>query len=63
MLPRLEMFKEVIFTPRIIAFNESFVPVGKKTSGPTAVVWHEAIVGRSKEDIISTFYGLLLVCT
>ncbi|KAG5866606.1 hypothetical protein JTB14_035084 [Gonioctena quinquepunctata] len=27
MLPRADMFKEVIFTPRIIAFNESFVPV------------------------------------
>ncbi|KAG5858450.1 hypothetical protein JTB14_009918 [Gonioctena quinquepunctata] len=31
MLPRADMFKEVIFTPRIIAFNESFVPVGKFT--------------------------------
>jgi hypothetical protein len=30
MLPRAEMFKEVIFIPHLIAFNESFVPVGKK---------------------------------
>ncbi|CAH1106646.1 unnamed protein product [Psylliodes chrysocephalus] len=60
MLPRIEMFKEAIFTPRIIAFNESFVPVGKKQSGPTAVLWHEAVSGRSKEDQISTFYAFLL---
>ena len=30
MLPRCDMFKEIIFTPGIIAFNEYFVPVGKK---------------------------------
>ena len=30
MLPRMECFKEVIFARRIIAFNESFVPVGSK---------------------------------
>ncbi|XP_031339601.1 uncharacterized protein LOC116168085 [Photinus pyralis] len=61
MLPRLEMFKEVIFTPRIVAFNESFVPIGKKQQlGPTAVIWHEAISGRSAKDIISTFYAFLL---
>ena len=29
MLPRLEMFKTVLFTRWIIAFNECFVPVGK----------------------------------
>nr|CAH7757171.1 unnamed protein product [Callosobruchus chinensis] len=33
MLPRAEMFKEVIFTPRVIAFNESFVPVGAYSKG------------------------------
>lgn len=36
MLPRIEMFKEAIFTPRIIAFNESFVPVGKKVVRPNS---------------------------
>nr|CAI5821537.1 unnamed protein product [Callosobruchus analis] len=43
MLPRAEMFKEVIFTPRVIAFNESFVPVGaySKNFKPLAVIWHE----------------------
>lgn len=61
MLPRCEMFKEVIFVPRIIAFNESIVPIGRKHKQfPTAVVWHEAISGRSKEDIISAFYAFFL---
>ncbi|CAG9773557.1 unnamed protein product [Ceutorhynchus assimilis] len=61
MLPRCEMFKEVIFVPRIIAFNESIVPIGKKHKKfPTAVVWHEALSGRSKEDIISAFYAFFL---
>jgi len=29
MLLRMEMFKSVLFTRRIIAFNETFVPTGK----------------------------------
>ncbi|KAF9417607.1 hypothetical protein HW555_005314 [Spodoptera exigua] len=38
MLPRIDMFKAAIFCPRIIAFNESFVPLGptKSTSQPFA---------------------------
>lgn len=63
MLPRLNMFKAVIFCPRIIAFNESFVPIGgSKDNGqpkfwkPEAAIWHEAISGRLKEDIISAFF-------
>ncbi|KAK9722975.1 hypothetical protein QE152_g19405 [Popillia japonica] len=59
MLRRLEMFKEVIFTPRIIAFNQNFVVTGKH-SLRTAAIWHEAIAGRSKEDITSTFFAFLL---
>lgn len=61
MIPRLDMFKDVIFTPRIIAFNESFVPVGKKRKQyPWAMIWHEAIRGRSKDDIISTYYAFFM---
>nr|CAH7754007.1 unnamed protein product [Callosobruchus chinensis] len=61
MLPRAEMFKEVIFTPRVIAFNESFVPVGAYSKGfkPLAVIWHEGVRDR-KKDLISTFYAFLL---
>ncbi|CAG9773648.1 unnamed protein product [Ceutorhynchus assimilis] len=62
MLPRCEMFKSVIFTGRLVAYNESFVPVGSKNKNlrPTATIWHEAIRGRKKEDIISTFYKFFL---
>lgn len=61
MLPRMEMFKEIIFTPRIIAFNESFVPLGKKIkSNPYAIIWHEAISGRAKDDIVSAYYAFFL---
>lgn len=60
MLPRAEMFKKVIFTRRIIAYHESFVPVGKVSSHkPVACIWHEGITGRNKEDSISTFYIFL----
>ena len=37
MLPRLEMYKEM-FYPRIICFNESFVPLGKTKHYPFAVL-------------------------
>lgn len=62
MLPRCDTFKEIIFTPRLVAFNESFVIAGdkarkSKNTRNTAVIWHEAIRGRSKEDLISTFYA------
>uniref|UniRef100_A0A6P7FI53 Uncharacterized protein LOC114330444 n=1 Tax=Diabrotica virgifera virgifera TaxID=50390 RepID=A0A6P7FI53_DIAVI len=61
MLHRMDTFKEIIFTPRIIAFNQSFVPLGTRSKQyPFAVVWHEAISGRSKKDIVSAFYAFLL---
>lgn len=63
MLPRADMFKEVIFIPRLIVFNESFVPVGPandKEKKPLAVIWHEGIAGRKKEDIVSTFHTFFL---
>jgi len=51
MLPCLDMFKNVLVTQRIIAFNESFVPLGKKQElRPLAVIWHEAKAGRERED-------------
>lgn len=57
----MEAFKEIIFTPRIIAFNESFVPLGKRSNlRPCAVIWHEALAGRSRDDMISTFYTYFL---
>lgn len=62
MLPRLDMFKSVIFTPRIIAFNESFVPLGTHSQQKTvATIWHEAVAGRKKEDIISSFHQFFIL--
>jgi len=60
-LPRLDMFKNVLFTRRIIAFNESFVPTGNQQElRPLAVIWHEAIAGRKREDIISAFHAFFI---
>lgn len=61
MLPRCDTFKEVIFVPRLVAYNESFIPGGKNPKvAPFAAVWHEATAGRSKKDIISAFYKYFL---
>jgi len=61
MLPRLDTFKSALFTRRIIAFNESFVPLGNsKHCQSYAVLWHEAVAGRKKEDLVSAFYSFLL---
>lgn len=60
MLPRVDTFKKVIFTKRLSLYNESFVPLGKKSPvNPFAVLWHEGISGRNQEDIISAFYAFL----
>ena len=59
LLPRLPGYKESIFTSRLIAFNLSFVPLGKTKSNKcsnksaVAVCWHEGIMGRKDEDICS----------
>lgn len=62
MLPRMEQFKRAIFTRRLSVYHESFVPVGKHQSSrkPFAAVWHEAISGRNKEDLISAYYAFFL---
>lgn len=60
MLPRLDMFKKVIFCPRIIAFNHSFVPIGTNKGEnklPVALLWHEGLTGRQKEDIVTMYYN------
>ncbi|KAK5645946.1 hypothetical protein RI129_004410 [Pyrocoelia pectoralis] len=55
----MDQYKVVLFTPRIILFNESFVPVGTNQGHlkPIGAIWHEGIAGRRKEDIISCFYS------
>lgn len=58
MLPRLEMFKQIIFAPRLTTYNQTFAPVGKKSKQkPFAVLWHSALRGRNKEEMVSTFYA------
>lgn len=63
MLPRMEGFKVVVFTRRIIVFNESFVPLKKTTKNnlPVAIIWHEGVSGRKKEDIISAFHAFFKI--
>lgn len=61
MLPRMDNFKVAIFTKRVIAFNESFVPIGPRSSTkPLAVIWHEGVSGRKQEDLTSCYYAFFL---
>lgn len=62
MLPRIDEFKAALFTRRLVAFNESFIPVGKQQLylRPLAVIWHEAVSGRKREDITSAFHAFLM---
>jgi hypothetical protein len=53
-----------VFTRRIIVLNESFIPVGTKgIHSPYAVLWHEAVAGLKKEDIVSAFHFIFLAQT
>ena len=54
MIPKMP-HKVCIFTPRVIAFNQTFSPIGAATKPGLAVVWDESTAGRNKEDIASTF--------
>lgn len=62
MLPRMDTFKCTIFCPRLVAYNETFVPLGQFTNANPvlAVVWHDAVAGRKQEDIVSTFRAYML---
>ena len=63
MLPRLPDIKTCIFTKRIIAFNETFTPLGgnckSKPGKPIGILWHEAVTGRDAGDIASAYYKLI----
>lgn len=61
MLPRMDTFKTALFTQKIIAFNETFAPVGKnQKENPLAVLWHKAVARRKKEELVSTFHHFFL---
>ena len=57
MLPRMEQFKDAIFTRRLCVFNETFAGLGARKN--FATIWHEAIAGRQDEDIASAYYVFL----
>ena len=60
LLPRLEQYKRCLFTRRVVAINQSFVPIGtQKGEKPRGVLWHEAICGRNDEDVASAFFKVL----
>lgn len=63
MLPRMETFKQVLFTQRISAYNKSFAPIGsfKNVKIPMlATIWHEGISGRKQEQIINAYHQFFL---
>lgn len=61
MLPRIDTFKSVLFSKRILVYNESFVPVGKKSKMKiSSVVWYDGISGRCKEDLDDAYHVFFL---
>lgn len=60
LLPKLD--SSLIFTRRLVAFNQSFIPLGIIESNirPIVFLWHEGIAGRQQEDIISVFHQFFL---
>lgn len=62
LLPKKDGIKEVLFTPRLVCFNETFAVAGQ--SSPDLknylCVWHEAERGRKSPDIASTFFNFLM---
>jgi hypothetical protein len=60
MLPRMPGVKTAVFTRRIIAFHETFAPVGKgSTRPPLGTIWHEGVGGRQGEEVASTFIAAM----
>ena len=63
LLPRLPGYKVCLFTSRLITFNMTFAPLGKKgvhhEFNPVGILWHEEIAGRKDENISSAFYKII----
>ena len=53
MLQEIAGVKSTVFTGRIAAYNETFIPIGKGAGKSTAVVWHQGMMGRNDEDVVS----------
>ena len=59
LLPRLPGLKKAISCKRLVAFNESFVPVRTKYGKALGVLWHEGIAGRSAAEVAGTFINVV----
>ena len=59
MLPEIAGVKAAFFTGRIAAYNETFSPIRKGAGKSTAVVWHQGMMGRNDEDIVSAYLKAL----
>lgn len=57
MLPRMPGNKTAVFTKRIVAYHETFSPLGSKADkkNTVSVIWHEGIAKRNAEEITSAF--------
>ena len=57
MLPAMPGVKTAVFTRRLVAFHQTFAPLGKRTKSTPAVgvIWNEAIAGRNADDVASAF--------
>lgn len=61
-LPRLDGLKTIVFSQRVIAFNETFAPIGSyaREYPVVACIWPESVSGRSANDILSCFHQVIL---
>lgn len=57
MLPVMPGVKSAVFTRRLVAFHQTFAPLGPRSKAKPVigVIWHEAIAGRNAEDVASAF--------
>ena len=58
MLPRMPGLKLAIFTRSLVAFHQTFSPLGGKGKS-IGVIWHEGIRGRDAKDVASTYIKLM----
>ena len=60
MIPRMPGYKIALFTKRMVAFHETFAPIGKFVQKkPTGVIWNESISGRNADDLASSHMNFM----
>ena len=60
MIPRMPGYKIALFTKRMVAFHETFAPIGKFVQKkPTGVIWNESISGRNADDLASSHMNFI----